>query len=121
LVESNVTHGRFNTIEGEALAMKEAISEAIQRGFTHVIFESDSQIFIDAISSGQQGHSTFSLLISNIRSLLSLVSNFEVKFVKRQTNMVAHTLARATYSRPRHCTFESIPSCIESYLHNEVS
>jgi ribonuclease HI len=58
LVESNVTHGRFNTIEGEALAMKEAISEAIQRGFTNVIFESDSQILIDAIFSRQQGYST---------------------------------------------------------------
>ncbi|PNX75879.1 cytochrome p450 [Trifolium pratense] len=61
LAGSNVIHGRLNTIEGEAVAMKEAISEAIQRGFTHVIFESDSRILIDAISSRQQGYSTFSL------------------------------------------------------------
>ncbi|XP_045800055.1 uncharacterized protein LOC123894182 [Trifolium pratense] len=78
LAGSNVILGRLNTIEGEAVAMKEAISEAIQRGFTHVIFESDSQILIDAISSRQQGYSTFSPLISNIRSLLSLVPNFEL-------------------------------------------
>jgi hypothetical protein len=77
LADSNVTQGRLNTIEGDALAMKEAISEAIQRGFTYFIFECDSQIFIDVISSRQQGYSTFSLLISKICSLLSSVSNFE--------------------------------------------
>ncbi|KAK2429281.1 ankyrin repeat-containing protein [Trifolium repens] len=35
-----------------------------------------------------------SLLISSIKNLLFLNSNFEVKFVKRQANSVAHMLAR---------------------------
>jgi DNA-binding helix-hairpin-helix protein with protein kinase domain len=38
LAGSNVIHGRLTVIEGEALAMKEAIGEVIQRGFTCVIF-----------------------------------------------------------------------------------
>jgi hypothetical protein len=53
---------------------------------------------------------TFSLLISSIWSLLNLVPNFEVKFVKRQKNMVAlvHTSAKAAYFRPSRYIFESI-------------
>jgi hypothetical protein len=53
---------------------------------------------------------TFSLLISSIWSLLNLVPNFEVKFVKRQKNMVAlvHTSVKAAYFRPSRYIFESI-------------
>jgi hypothetical protein len=50
---------------------------------------------------------TFSLLISSIWSLLNLVPNFEVKFVKRQTNMaaLAHTSAKVAYFRPSRYIF----------------
>jgi hypothetical protein len=41
---SNIIYKRFNTIEGEAIAFKEAICEIIQRGFSHATFESDSKI-----------------------------------------------------------------------------
>jgi hypothetical protein len=41
---SNIIYERFNTIEGEAIAFKEAICEIIQRGFSHATFESDSKI-----------------------------------------------------------------------------
>jgi hypothetical protein len=41
------------------------------------------------------GISEFSFLISQINNILFCNPNFEVKFIKRQTNMVAHTLARA--------------------------
>ncbi|CAJ2652949.1 unnamed protein product [Trifolium pratense] len=44
-----------NTIEGEALAWKEAIHEVIQRGISHVIFESDSKVVVDAIASRSVG------------------------------------------------------------------
>jgi ribonuclease HI len=92
LAESNVIQGRLNTIEGEAMTMREAIQEVMQRGFTHMIFESDSQIVIDVISSSRHGVSEFSTLISQIQSLLLLVSNFEVKFVRRQANLVHESL-----------------------------
>jgi hypothetical protein len=54
-----------------------------QRGYSHVIFESDSQVVIDVISSRQRGVSDFNNIISVIKSLLHLHNNFEVKFVKR--------------------------------------
>jgi ribonuclease HI len=121
LASSNTIQGRLNTIEGEALAIKNAIIEMIQKGFSHVIIESDSQIAIEAISSTHQGSLEFSAIISNIKFLLLVVSNFEVKFVKWQANMVALTLVRATYSKTSRCVFELIPHCIEQFFINDMN
>jgi hypothetical protein len=43
-----------------------------------------------------------------------------VKFVKRQTNMVAHYPTRAAISWSRGCTFETLPICIITLLNNEM-
>jgi hypothetical protein len=48
------------------------------------------------------------------------VDYFEVKYIKRQANMVAHTLARAAYSLSRRTIFDSTPRCIETLLSNEI-
>ncbi|PNY00873.1 ribonuclease H [Trifolium pratense] len=55
LAVSNFIHERINTIEGETLAIKEAMCEVIQRGFSHVTFESDSKVVVDAIHSRNLG------------------------------------------------------------------
>jgi ribonuclease HI len=107
-------------MEGEALALIDAMEEMIQRGHTFVTFESDSKIVVDAIYSSQHGLSDFHILISHIKSLLTLHNYFEVKYVKRQANMVAHSLDRAAYSMSRGCIFDSIPRCIETVLSNEI-
>ncbi|MCI21718.1 hypothetical protein A2U01_0042888, partial [Trifolium medium] len=55
---------KLNIIEGEAMTIKEAMSETIQRGFTQVIFESDSKVVVDAILSRNVGVSEFCSIIS---------------------------------------------------------
>jgi hypothetical protein len=62
-----------------------------QRGITHVIMETDSKSVVDEICHFRGGISEFSFLISQINNILFCNPNFEVKFIKRQTNMVAHT------------------------------
>jgi hypothetical protein len=39
--------------------------------------------------------SEFSLIVNDFILLISSYVNFEVKFVRRQTNLVAHTVAKA--------------------------
>jgi ribonuclease HI len=91
-----------------------------QHGITHVIVESDSKSVVDAIKHVSGGSSEFSFLISQINNILSCNPNFVVKFIKRQANMVAHTLARAAISQPRRCTFDILPHCISTFLINEM-
>jgi hypothetical protein len=54
--------------------------------------------------------------ISQINNILSCNPNFIVKFIKRQANMVAHIVARATISRFRRCTFETLSIFISTLL-----
>ncbi|PNX82461.1 replication protein A 70 kDa DNA-binding subunit [Trifolium pratense] len=70
--------GRCSIIEGEAIALLEAMTEAARRGITNV------------------------------------------KFAKRQANMVAHKLARAAISWASRYYLERIPTCIETILINEM-
>jgi ribonuclease HI len=121
LAGTNLIQAQLNTLEGEAMAIKEAMGELMQRVLSSVIFESASKIVVDAISSRHVGISEFSVLISDIKSILEANPNFEVKFVKRQANMVAQSLARAAYSMTSRSIFESIPRCIINYLMNEMN
>ncbi|PNX77970.1 hypothetical protein L195_g033943 [Trifolium pratense] len=67
-------------------------------GRTINIFESDSQTVVRALQTSYGGVSMFSVLISSIKNMLPLNSNFDVKFIKRQANSVAHKLARVADS-----------------------
>jgi ribonuclease HI len=112
--------GNCSVIEGEAAALLDAIQQLEQRGISHVIVETDSKSLVDAIQHLRDGASEFSLIVRNINNILLANPNFLVRFVKRQANLAAHTLARAAISWPRRCTFESIPLCITTILSNEI-
>jgi len=68
-----------------------------------------------------KGDSEFYTIVFSIIYQLSLHFNFEVKFVRKQANMVAHNLARAACSWVSHCIFNSYSSCIEHWLINDNS
>jgi ribonuclease HI len=110
----------YTVAEGEALALLEAMSTMVSEGATQVIFETDSKCVVDAIHSLHSGSSEFSTIIRNVKCILLSNPNFMVKFIKRQANMVAHTLARADISWSSRVTFETIPLCITNYLNNEM-
>jgi ribonuclease HI len=118
--ETTWIDGNCSILEGESLALLEALRVLEQRGITHVIIESDSKSVVDAICHLRGDYSEFSFIISQINNILRCNPNFEVKFVKRQANMVAHTLARAVISWSRRCTFDSLPPCILTLMNNEM-
>jgi ribonuclease HI len=121
MAETTWLEGNCSIMEGESIALLEALHAMEQQGLTHVIIESDSKSVVDAISHLRGGNSEFSIFISHINNVLSCNPNFVVKFIKRQANMVAHTLARAAISWSSRCTFETLPLCISSLLFNEVN
>jgi ribonuclease HI len=120
MAETTWIDGSCSIVEGESIALLEALKVLSQRGYSHVIFETDSKSVVDAIHHIRGGVSEFSSLVSNINNFLSCNQNFMVKFVKRQANMVAHTLARAAISWSRRCTFKTLPICITLLLNNKM-
>jgi ribonuclease HI len=111
--ETHWMFGSCSIIEGESIAVLEALHTMEQCGFTHVIIETDSKNVVDAIYHVRSGESEFSFLVSQINNILLRNPNFVVKFVKRQANMAA-------ISWPRRCTFESLPHCISHLMINEI-
>ncbi|XP_050897686.1 uncharacterized protein LOC127104543 [Lathyrus oleraceus] len=112
--------GTLSVIEAEALALKEAIRGAIDLYLDNVIFKSDSHRVVQVIQSNHNGGSEFNFIIKFIIRMLHVFPNFELKFIKRQVNSVAHSLAREANSWSRHSVFNLIPPYIEQHLINEL-
>ncbi|KAK2417843.1 hypothetical protein QL285_040096 [Trifolium repens] len=108
----------LSTEEGEAWALLQAVKEAKHKGFDRVQFGSDSQVLVEVIRTKRQGNSKFLSIVNEIILIMLPCANFEVKFVRRQVNSVAHTLARAV--RSSFHRFEIIPLCIASLIINEM-
>ncbi|GAU48920.1 hypothetical protein TSUD_301750 [Trifolium subterraneum] len=110
----------ISSVEGEAWALLLAMEEARHRGLNRVQFESDSKVLIEAIHMKRRGNSEFLSIVHDILSLMSSFINFDFKFVRRQANLVAHTLARAANSWASFHRLENIPFCIERLVFNEI-
>ncbi|GAU39610.1 hypothetical protein TSUD_276500 [Trifolium subterraneum] len=110
----------ISSIEGEAWALLLTMEEARHRGLDRVQFESDSKVLIEAIHMKRRGNFEFLSTVHDILSFMSSFLNFEVKFVRRKANSVAHTLARAANPWSNFHRFENIPLCIEHLVVNEM-
>ncbi|PNX79855.1 cytochrome p450 [Trifolium pratense] len=88
----------ISTLEGEAWTLLLAMKEARHRGLDRVQSKSDSQVLVDAIHMKRTGDSEFLSIVHDIVIFMSSFLNFEVKFVRRQTDSVAHTLVRVANS-----------------------
>jgi hypothetical protein len=75
------------------------MKEANHRGLDMVQFESDSHGLSEAIRIRHNGISEFSLIVADITQLMLSCVNFEMKFIRRQANMVVHALAPEANSR----------------------
>jgi hypothetical protein len=68
------------------------MNEVNHRGLDMVQFESDTQVLTKAIQIGRSGNLEFSLIVVDIIQIMLSCVNFEVKFVRRQTNIVLYIL-----------------------------
>ncbi|XP_058774349.1 uncharacterized protein LOC131648625 [Vicia villosa] len=111
---------KLSILEAGAMALKEAIKDSIALHLDRIIFESDSLTVVTAVHSNASGRSDFYHVIHSIRLLLSSFHNFEVKFVKRQANMVADSLVKAANSWTRRSSLHNVPPCIALLINNEM-
>jgi len=89
-------------------------------GLSKVHIELDCKV-VDGIVDSSNNQSEFGNIMANCRALLQHFSNFKISFVRRQTNYVAHSLARESQLHARHQVFDLIPSYITTILMNEIS
>jgi len=94
---------------GEALGLFHAIQWTSDMRMENIDFEGDSKVKKDAFSYRREYISEFRNIVSASRSLFtSKFSNSRVEFIRRQTNTVAHNLARDAILLASPVTFKKI-------------
>lgn len=106
--------------EGEALGLLQALRWASEMGIGACIFEIDCKTVVDNIHSSKKDYPEFGVLISGCKSILATRSNFKIDFIRRQANVVAHSLAMVATSLAGPQVFEFIPYCITDIIDNEM-
>ena len=82
-------------------------------------FELDAKGVVDAVASTVQDLSEFGSLVHHCRILLCESSGFKICYARRQANVVAHTIERASHFHASPTMFTYPPQCIHSFLSNE--
>ncbi|CAI9771666.1 unnamed protein product [Fraxinus pennsylvanica] len=90
--------GIVDPLLAETLGVREALSW-IKAKFPEVqTIEMDALLVYSALQNVEEDNTYFGLLISEYRLLARELSNLKFSWVRRSTNQVAHTLAKATSS-----------------------
>jgi hypothetical protein len=61
-----------------------------------VVIEQDCLLVVSAITDNSSNQTEFGYIMKTCRELLQNCQNFEIVYVKRQANFVAHSLTRAS-------------------------
>ena len=85
-------------------------------GKANVVFECDAKVVVDAIHAATVDLSEFGAVIVECKSLLLQGCNYSVQFVRRQANIAAHSLARASRLHAGFYIFDSPPDCIRNLV-----
>ncbi|KAJ9545522.1 hypothetical protein OSB04_025229 [Centaurea solstitialis] len=111
--------------ECEARALLDAMVWVSTLGLSHVVFESDAKVVVDAIYEVERSISEFGDVIKEIRSLLQNHRNYSVHAISRQANGAAHLLARNSRFLSCPKVFLSAPhfldTCINDVCHSCLS
>lgn len=78
-----------------------------------------AKMFTDFLHSKRKGVSGFSSILTHCNNLLILVRNSKVSLSKRQTNLVAHMLARTSRLHAFSHDFDCIHSHVLEVIINE--
>ncbi|CAL1401342.1 unnamed protein product [Linum trigynum] len=82
----------------EALALREAILWCQNQRLREVCFEGDAKVVIDKINQADASDSRIGAILAEIIHLLMVRPGFDVRFVGRGNNRVAHLVARKALS-----------------------
>jgi hypothetical protein len=103
--------------DAEALAAFYAVTLGRDYGFSKVILEGDTKVVVDSVNSDVADCSRRGHMIADIREGLREFQCWEIKYVRRTANNIAHVLARAAVQQGVEGIWTEIPpDCIVELL-----
>ena len=87
-------HLPASVIEIEVLAAWRALELTLELGFDNIVLEGDSKIFFKSLEIECNSLAHYGHLTTNIQVFMSQFSLMSLSYVRRQSNWLAHALAR---------------------------
>jgi hypothetical protein len=94
--------------EAEAVGLKEVIIWLGEMEISRMLIELDCKLVVEDVIDTSSNQTKLDTIIKLCRSFLSFNLNFEISFIRRQVNCVAHHLTRASKLYVSHQIFEFI-------------
>ncbi|KAK6161535.1 hypothetical protein DH2020_004916 [Rehmannia glutinosa] len=113
--------GIYEVREAEALGVREALSWIRSLSLNKVVIETDAKYVVDGLLSLELGDSEFDTILIECRNLLQGEPNLSVDFIRRGGNMVAHRLAKESFSFGSPFVWSDPPPCIVKLLVDDVA
>ena len=106
--------------EVKAIACRNAVRFALQLGLANVVFEGDSETITTTINSGSPCYSSFGHILDEVKELALNFVSASFVHVKRQGNVVADKLAKASKTIPcPHVWSNDIPSDVQHIVNHD--
>jgi hypothetical protein len=88
----------------EALALREGVQFALEKGYNQVAFESDAQGLINLVNDAKVGRSEIASITQEIEELSAFFTSCSFSHIFRDANVAAHLCAnRASAERGDVC------------------
>ncbi|XP_071906100.1 uncharacterized protein [Coffea arabica] len=105
----------------EALAIRQALNFAKQKGWRKVLIQSDCKGIIDKINARKAEDPNIGVILFYILKLRQVFTECSFSFIKREGNFVAHHLAKFAINLMNDLELqESFPEWLKSLARNDV-
>jgi hypothetical protein len=104
--------------ETEAIGLYEALFWLRELGIQCVTIKLGCKSVVDGVVGNLTNVAEYGTIIKKCKTLLNCLQNFKISFIRRQTNLVAHTLARASWSYASSTIFNLSPKKDEDMFIN---
>ena len=105
----------------EALACRDGMAFAREKGVQRLILETDSQEFVKLWEAGVIQRSRIAPIIRETRDISVHFSDFKLVYSSRSCNRVAHTLAKQVSEDSRMGEWQFAPSCVAHLMTADCS
>jgi ribonuclease HI len=114
--------GYLDPTTGEALAALMAVELCVEMGIRRAVLEGDARNVITTVLANEPDNSIRGQITEDIRTTMRAVSWWQMQYVRREGNKVAHVLANiAVKEKLNKVWFYNPPDCIHDLLQAEMS
>ena len=83
--------------DGEAHVILQSLLWLTNQNILNVIIESDCKQIVDQIKSKEEDITDCGFILNQIRDILRSYPSYSIEYVRRQANLVAHSIARNSF------------------------